>query len=450
MTRFAKLLVLLLLLASGWLFWTWDSSPPTVTWVNPPPALGKATKLTIDLAEEGRGIEAFKIQVFQSGRSHSLLEQQVDGSGSFFSTGSQQRTLELSLEPLVEAGSLSEGEVTLEVQVSDSGRIGLWSREISDRRSFVLDLTPPRIEVMSRQHYLRQGGSQAVLYRVSESSPASGVLVGNRVFAGYPAPWKGDDVHVCLFALSHDEKAEMSLFVWAEDQNGNRARTRFQTEILPGRFRKRKINLSDGFFQSVLPEILDRVPEVKEGATPLETFLEVNDRLRRINHQQIEEIARKSAARPLWDRTFIQLSNSKVESVFSDERSYYYDGNKVDDQTHLGFDLASVARTPIECSNDGVVAFADYLGIYGNCVIVDHGLGLHSLYAHLSAIQVEPGDRVSRGQSVGLSGQTGLAAGDHLHFSMIVQGVHVNPLEWWDPKWLKRHMLSKIKAESDE
>ena len=212
------------------------------------------------------------------------------------------------------------------------------------------------------------------------------------------------------------------MFVWAEDQSGNRARTAFQTELLPGRFRKRKINLSDGFFQAILPEILDRVPAVKEGATPLDTFLEVNGKLRRINHQQIEAIAGRSVARPLWDRAFIQLSNSKVESVFADERTYYYKGKKADEQTHLGFDLASVARTPIECSNDGVVAYADYLGIYGNCVILDHGLGLLSLYAHLSAIEVKLGDSVSRGQSVGISGQTGLAAGDHLHFSMIVQG----------------------------
>jgi len=446
---FVKLLILMLLVTSGWLFWNWDSSAPTVTWTNPPPSLGKATKFRIDLADEGRGIEAFKIQAVQSGQSHLLLEQQADGTG-FFSFGSRQRTLELSLEPLVEAGSLSEGEVILEVEMSDRGRIGLWSRRVSDRHSFTLDLTPPRIEVMSRQHYLRHGGSQAVLYRVSESSPASGVLVSNRVFVGYPAPWKGNDVHVCLFALAHDEEAQAPMFVWAEDQGGNRARTALQVELLPRRFRKRKINLSDGFFQAVLPEILDRVPDVEEGATPLETFLEVNDKLRRINHLQIEEIARKSTARPLWDRTFAQLSNSKVESVFADERSYYYDGNEVDNQTHLGFDLASVARTPIECSNDGVVAYADYLGIYGNCVIVDHGLGLLSLYAHLSSIQVEPGDRLSRGQSVGLSGQTGLAGGDHLHFSMIVQGVHVNPLEWWDPKWIEQHVLSKIQAEPNE
>ncbi len=450
MTRFGKFLILLLLVTSGWLFWTWDSSPPTVTWGNPPSTLGKATKLTIDLADKGRGIEAFKIQAFQSGQSHSLLVPQVDGSSSSFSAGSQQTTLELSLEPLVDAGSLSEGEVTLEVQLSDRGKIGLWSREVSHRRSFTLDLTPPRIEVVSRQHYLRQGGSQAVLYRVSESSPASGVLLGKRVFAGYPAPWKGSDVYVCLFALSYNEKAVTPVFVWAEDQSGNRARTGFQTELLPGRFRKRKINLSDGFFQAILPEILDRVPAVKEGATPLETFLEVNGKLRRINHQQIEAIAGRSVARPLWDRAFMQLSNSKVESVFADERTYYYKGKKADEQTHLGFDLASVARTPIECSNDGVVAYADYLGIYGNCVILDHGLGLLSLYAHLSAIEVKLGDSVSRGQSVGISGQTGLAAGDHLHFSMIVQGVHVNPLEWWDPKWVGQHVLSKIKAEPNE
>jgi murein DD-endopeptidase MepM/ murein hydrolase activator NlpD len=139
----------------------------------------------------------------------------------------------------------------------------------------------------------------------------------------------------------------------------------------------------------------------------------------------------------------LQLSNSKVESRFADHRIYVYEGDEIDRQTHLGFDLASLAQSPVEASNSGIVVFADYLGIYGNTVILDHGLGLFSLYGHLSSFDVEKGQSVSRGETLGRTGQSGLAAGDHLHFSMLVGEVQVNPLEWWDPKWVQDHVLSK-------
>jgi murein DD-endopeptidase MepM/ murein hydrolase activator NlpD len=153
---------------------------------------------------------------------------------------------------------------------------------------------------------------------------------------------------------------------------------------------------------------------------------------------------------PLWEEPFLQLSNSKVESVFADRRTYYYNGESIDKQTHLGFDLASLARSAVEASNSGNVVFADYLGIYGNCVILDHGLGLFSLYGHLSAIDVEQGQSVSRGEALGQTGQTGLAGGDHLHYSMIVQGIQVSPVEWWDPNWIRLHVVAKLRRSEPE
>jgi murein DD-endopeptidase MepM/ murein hydrolase activator NlpD len=138
-----------------------------------------------------------------------------------------------------------------------------------------------------------------------------------------------------------------------------------------------------------------------------------------------------------------------VESSFADHRTYYYRGEPVDEQIHFGFDLASLARSPVEASNGGNVVYAEYLGIYGNCVILDHGLGLFSLYGHLSSIDVEKGQAVARGQSLGRTGQTGLAGGDHLHYSMIVQGVQVTPLEWWDPNWVRLHVIEKLRKPSD-
>ena len=79
----------------------------------------------------------------------------------------------------------------------------------------------------------------------------------------------------------------------------------------------------------------------------------------------------------LWKGPFTQLGNSKVEAAFADDRSYIYNGKKVDEQTHLGFDLAVTAQVPVLAANSGTVVNASWLGIYGNCVIIDHGLGVH-------------------------------------------------------------------------
>jgi murein DD-endopeptidase MepM/ murein hydrolase activator NlpD len=141
---------------------------------------------------------------------------------------------------------------------------------------------------------------------------------------------------------------------------------------------------------------------------------------------------------------FHPFSNNAVESAFADNRTYIYQGKEVDQQTHLGFDLASFTGVPIVAANRGKVVFADELGIYGNCVIVDHGMGVQSLYGHLSSIGVKAGEMVEKEQELGKSGMTGLAGGDHLHFTMLVNGQMVNPVEWWDAHWIQDRILRKL------
>jgi murein DD-endopeptidase MepM/ murein hydrolase activator NlpD len=148
----------------------------------------------------------------------------------------------------------------------------------------------------------------------------------------------------------------------------------------------------------------------------------------------------------LWTQSFLQLAGSQVESAFADLRTYVYKGKKIDQQVHLGFDLATTQHGPVLAANDGKVIWAAPLGIYGNCIVLDHGLGLQSIYGHLSAITVKEGDMVSRGQQMGKSGSTGLAGGDHLHYSMQVDGVQVNPVEWWDDHWINDHIRSRLKG----
>jgi hypothetical protein len=337
---------------------------------------------------------------------------------------------------------LKEGEFEVAVTASDQPNLGFFSRTTRETRKIILDTTPPTISPVSGEHYIRQGGSEAVLYRLSEDGE-SGVRVGENTFIGYPLLNSDDNSHIALFAMSHVQTVDVDISLWAKDRAGNESRAPFWCRTSPGRFRSRKINITDQFIAKVSPEILSRSPEIQAQNTPLDTFLEINRTLRAINNQKIVDITTQSEGKLLWSEPFLQLSNSSVEANFADFRRYYYQDRQIDEQTHLGFDLASLLQSSVEASNSGKVVFAEYFGIYGNTVIIDHGLGLFSLYGHLSAVEVSVGDMVNRGQSLGKTGQTGLAGGDHLHFSIVLQGIQVNPIEWWDPNWVTNHVLSK-------
>ncbi|TDI14575.1 MAG: M23 family metallopeptidase [Acidobacteria bacterium] len=428
--------------------WNWDSSPPTVQWREAPSVIGMDSQISLEIQDQGKGLQWLEVAWVRSGDRHVVVSETYEAPWSW-QQGMTQRSLDLSVGSSLPESILSEGEFLLEVRVRDQSDLWFWENEVFEQRSFNLDLTPPRIQTLSDQHYIRQGGSEAILYKVSEDTVASGVQVGEHLFRGYPLPGRGQGTHVCLFALAHDQAPATAMYVWAEDAAGNRNQTSFWKRAFPVKFRKRNIQLSESMINAVVPEILAHT-DMTLGESVLETFLEINGRLREINHRQIEEISRQSVGHLLWSGAFLQLSNSQVESAFADHRTYYYKSQKVDQQTHLGFDLATVAHGAVESANDGIVVFADYLGIYGNTVLVDHGLGLISLYGHLSSIEVQEGQGITKGAILGRTGQTGLAAGDHLHFSMILQGVQVNPLEWWDERWVDQHILGKALVATEE
>jgi murein DD-endopeptidase MepM/ murein hydrolase activator NlpD len=234
--------------------------------------------------------------------------------------------------------------------------------------------------------------------------------------------------------------------VFARDVAGNEARAQFEHRVFPKKFRNSRIPLDDKFLSRVVPAILQSSPQLQaSGNDLLPAFLKINNDLRRMNNDAIAALAKKTAAAILWEGAFQPLGGSQVESSFADFRTYLYDGKDVDRQVHLGFDLAKTANAPVTSANNGKVLFADELGIYGNTVVVDHGMGLQSLYAHLSSFAVKEGDDVKKGQQLGASGQTGLAGGDHLHFSMMVNGQFVNATEWWDPHWIEDRITRKLR-----
>jgi murein DD-endopeptidase MepM/ murein hydrolase activator NlpD len=283
------------------------------------------------------------------------------------------------------------------------------------------------------------------------------VQVGDITYPGYPASGATVEgvriadpaVKIAFIALRWDQDVNTRMHAYAKDEAGNIARADFDRLAFPKPFKKSRIPLDDRFLDRVVPAILDTTTEVNPQGSNLEKFLVINGELRQKNAQTIASYTTQTVPEILWQgAVFHPFTNTAVEAAFADQRTYVYDGKEVDRQTHLGFDLARVVASPILAANRGKVLHAAPLGIYGNCVILDHGMGVQSLYAHLSSIGVKVGDMVEKEQELGRSGMTGLAGGDHLHFTMLVNGQMVNPVEWWDAHWIQDRILRKLREAS--
>jgi murein DD-endopeptidase MepM/ murein hydrolase activator NlpD len=233
--------------------------------------------------------------------------------------------------------------------------------------------------------------------------------------------------------------------VKARDEAGNEVVANFNLTVFPRQFRTRTLPVDDAFLGKVVPEILSHTPSLTDEGDLLKNYLAINRVLRAANNKSLAEMAARSQPRLLWKEPFRQLGNSQVEASFADHRLYVYKGREVDKQDHLGYDLATTAHAPVSASNDGVVLLADYFGIYGNTIVIDHGYGLLTVYGHLASFAVKAGDAVKSGQVIAQSDSTGLAAGDHLHFSVILQGEQVDAREWWDGHWIQDRILSKMR-----
>ena len=310
----------------------------------------------------------------------------------------------------------------------------------------IIDTKPPQLEVVGSQEYLNHGGSGLVIYKTSSDTKSSGVVVDDYFFPGYNGYFKDSNVYLCFFAFPYNKSKDSSVFIISVDKAGNSAKNFFNQKIKPVSYRKSSINISEKF-------ILNKMLSLIKGEKPSDIkdiFLKVNSELRKKNDSKISQISKKSSNEILWKGNFHQLSRSKVEANFADERTYLFNGEPIDKQYHLGYDLAVTKRYDIESANAGVVSYAGNMGIYGSTVIIDHGMGVSSLYGHMSSIGVKVGDVVKKKQIIGRTGTTGLAAGDHLHYGVYIHGIAVRPVEWWDPKWIRDNVVLKLLAAEQE
>ena len=317
------------------------------------------------------------------------------------------------------------------------------------QKNLSIDLTPPSIELIADDRYVNFGGVGVIVYKASADTATSGIKLGSHYFPGFQGQVKGHpDYFIAFFAHAYDVPPDARAQLVASDKAGNTKEMALTYELKDVKYKKSTIAISDNFLQNKIAPLLADAG-ARQG-TPKDIFVAVNHKLRKENEDKIAAVTSKATPAMLWKGAFSQLSNSKVEANFADSRTYTYNGEPIDTAFHLGYDLSVTKHYPVEASNSGAVAFAGDLGIYGNAVILDHGLGLFTLYGHMSSIDVKVGDAVTQRQILGKTGETGLAAGVHLHFGVYLDGVAILPVEWWDPKWINDNITPKLEGKGGD
>jgi len=412
------------------------SATPTVNLPASLTALGQATAIPVQVSDP-HGVRRIVALVQQSGMQYTIGEKSQPPRRLFWRRHMAGSTVNFTAGTAT-TPQLHDGPARLIVVATSNDFRGSTARA---ERDLVVVTQPPTLSVDSEQHYLYLGMSDLVTFNVAGSWTEAGVRVGDQRFRSWPMPG-GKPGFFSLFAFAWNLPPDTVAAVYATNAAGNEVTgpilIQFPKKEQP-KYRVRDLQLDDRFLQKVTAEL-----DPNGSGDLVARFLKINSEMRHANNKVLSDLRLKTEPRFLWSQPFRQQPNSTVESSFADVRNYFYQGTKIDQQIHLGYDLAVTQHVGVVATNDGRVVYAAPLGIYGNCIVLDHGYGLQSIYGHLSEITVHEGDMVKRGEVMGKSGQTGLAGGDHIHFSMQLDGVQIDPKEWWDPHWIRDHIAKRV------
>jgi murein DD-endopeptidase MepM/ murein hydrolase activator NlpD len=434
-------LVVVLLVIVALLVTVAEPLGPQVELVTPVTVVGAATPLRVVARDRGTGLATVEARLVSPQLAEPLVVAHEDyPRTSWYGSGVHEATL----TPVLEAAKnhVPEGPATLEIWATDHSWMRLLRRKPLVVQAITIDVTPPTLEILSKQHVARLGGSECLIYKVGPDAVTSGVQVDTLLFPGTDGLFADPALRAALFALP-ESLPNATIVAVATDAAGNRRTASFDLVVRPRTFADKNLPIDDDFLRRKVPDLL------RENGMPVpddlvQGYLYVNRDLRRTTEERLRNVCRESDRVPHWRGGLLRMPNSAPLSGFADRRTYIHNGTVIDHQTHLGFDLASLKLAPVPAAADGRVAWVGPLGIYGTTVVLDHGLGLFTLYGHLSSTPVAKGATVARGDTIGKTGDTGLAGGDHLHFSVMIHGIHVDPVEWWDAHWITDHVDARL------
>lgn len=449
-------IVVVLAIAAGITWYAAGRAPgPRIDITSPQAVIGHSGELAVAIDTPHGKLSSLEVALVQGGKTLPVFSLQGSGAspaGGLVRQGKGRLLLTAAIGKQ-QIPQLVEGKAKLVVTASRPVLFGYRKVASSASRAISVQLTPPIISVVSTGHYITQGGAEMVVYRVSPASVQSGVQVGSYQYPGFPASGahvatKDPGLKVAFFALLWDQDPSTPISLYARDDAGNVAHATFDYHVTPKIYPKSTLAVSDRFLERVVPPILANDPSFKvpDPSNLVDSFVRIDHDLAIKDDAEMAALARKTSPEMLWHGAWVQQRNSAVEAKFAEQRTFTHDGKVIGHEVHYGYDLASVAGAPVTAENSGRVMYAGWLDIYGNAVIIDHGMGVQSLYGHMSSVEVRVGESVSKGQEIGREGETGLAGGPHVHFSMLVDGHFVTPLDWWSPKWIHDRIMRKLEA----
>jgi murein DD-endopeptidase MepM/ murein hydrolase activator NlpD len=429
MTVVRKFILFLLLVAvvvvAGWLI----RSPKPLLEMSPVATIGKTTPVSVRVRAK-KGVSKLVATIEQNGATYQAwtLPQPSASEDSTFTFPVGTSTV----------SKLQDGKAQLTIEATANGplyRTAKWQGEVN------VITHPPTVTADSEQHYLYTGMADLATFTVSGNYSEAGVRVGPWNFREWPMPG-GKPGMFALYAFPWNAPAGTAPTVYAAAAPGIESTSplvvQFPKKEQPS-YSARDLQLSDQFIAKVVNEL-----DPNGTGDMVERFVKINSEMRKANNKTLADLQYQTADHFLWSQPFQRQPGAATEAHFADKRSYIYKGKKIDEQVHLGYDLAVTQHVGVQAANDGKVLYAAPLGIYGNCIVLDHGYGLQTIYGHLSQINVHVGDIVKRGEVMGLSGMTGMAGGDHIHFSMQLDGVQIDPKEFWDPHWIQDHIAKRV------
>lgn len=417
-----------------------ENEKPSLSFQSEIQFLGKSPQFSILAEDKKSGLKSITLTLLQDNKEHLLYEKSFQREGYKAKAGPNDHRADISFD--LKKFGIKEGEAELIITAKDFSMLNFFQGNVAKiQKKVVVDTIPPTIKILHSERYIKPGQSGIVIYQLDGDAEAHGVLFGDTFFPGHLIGDGRDDVYIAYMGTPYNTKTIKKSLVKANDAAGNERVKSFYTIFKNRPPKKDTIRISDGFLSAKIPEFESYYPVMK--GSMLEKYIYANNSIRKENNQQIKDLCKKATPERLWEGKFNRMAGAS-KAGFAEHRTYYYKGKEIDKQVHLGMDIASTRRASVKAANRGKVVFADYLGIYGNMVLLDHGQGIYSLYSHLSRIMVDVGDIIEKDNVLGQTGKSGMAGGDHLHFSMLVNGVFVTPKEWWDPNWIEVTIESPI------
>ena len=420
-----------------------EQEKPTIT-IDSELFWNRKAPLSVELVDN-RGLKSYEL-ILSDGQNHVMLDQQLLEKGGI-------KNQEILVKyPKKSTLNPSAKKFTLTIRVTDTSFWNYFAGNTQEKIvHIIVDYKRPRITVLSNSYSITQGGSALVIFQASDDNLEELYIdTGKKHFK--VQPYKEEGYYASLIAWSFMEK-DFNAKIIAKDKAGNTRKTEIPFYLKNHNYKVSWIRARDKFIEGKITDLIENSDDFNHITAKFEKLKAINETMRLSNEAKIHGLAENLSTDILTEwkiKRFYPLKNAQRVASFGDERHYYYKTkkNEVSHAYHVGYDLASTKMAPIKTSNAGIVVYAEENGIYGNMPMINHGLGLYTLYGHCSSLLVSEGDEVSAGESIAKTGKSGLALGDHLHFGMLVQGVEVRPVEWFDKNWIRKN-IDKMFKDAD-